>query len=101
MSTQEHPRAQAHTPSGDPPPDHEDDVWFPPPETSKPTKTESERAPGPANAPAETDGHDMPIADAEMVTNAPSHNETDAGAGVEDEGHEQHPAGRMIRRHAQ
>src|ERR671933_2007626 len=57
MSTQEHPRAQAHTPSGDPPPDHEDDVWFPPPETAEPTKTESERAPRPASAPAETDGH--------------------------------------------
>jgi hypothetical protein len=78
MSTQEHPRAQAHTPIGDPPPDREDDVWFPPPETSEPTKTDSERAPGPASAPAETDGHDMPIADAEIVTNAPSHNDTES-----------------------
>ena len=78
MSTQEHPRAQAHTPIGDPPPDHEDDVWFPPPETSEPTKTESERAPGPASAPAETDGHDMPIVDAEMATHAPSPNETES-----------------------
>jgi hypothetical protein len=64
MSTQEHLRAQAHTPISDPPPDHEDDVWFPPPEMSEPTKTESERAPGPASALVETDGHDMPIADA-------------------------------------
>ena len=78
MSTQQHPRAQAHTPSGDPPPDYEDDVWFPPPETSEPTKTESERAPGPASAPAETDGYDMPIADAEMVTNARSPNDTES-----------------------
>jgi hypothetical protein len=78
MSTQQHPRAQAHTPSGDPPPDYEDDVWFPPPETSEPTKTESERAPGPASAPEETDGHDMPIADAEMVTNARSPNDTES-----------------------
>jgi hypothetical protein len=78
MSTQEHPRVQAHTPIGDPPPDREDDVWFPPPETSKPTKTESERAPGPASALAETDGHDMPIADPEMVSNAPSSNETES-----------------------
>ena len=77
MSTQEHPHAQARTPIGDPP-DHEDDVWFPPPETSEPTKTESERAPGPASAPAETDGHDMPIADAEMVTNVPSHDDTES-----------------------
>ena len=78
MITQEHARAQGHTPVGDPPPDHEDDVWFPPPETSEPTKTESERAPGPASAPAETDGHDMPIADAEMATNTPSPNETES-----------------------
>jgi hypothetical protein len=78
MSTQEHPHAQAHTPIGDAPPDREDDVWFPPPETSEPTKTESERPPGPASALVETDGHDMPIADAEMATNAPSHNETES-----------------------
>ena len=77
MSTPEHPHAPAHPPIGDPPPDHEDDVWFPPPETSAPTKTESERAPGPASAPAETDGQDMPLADAEMVTNAPSPNDTE------------------------
>jgi hypothetical protein len=50
----------------------------PTPETSEPTKTDSERAPGPASAAAETDGHDMPIADAEMVTNAPSPNETES-----------------------
>ena len=78
MSTQEHPRAQAPTPIGDPPADHDENVWFPPPETSEPTKTESERTPGPANPPAETDGHDMPIADAEMVTNAPSPNDTES-----------------------
>ena len=78
MSTQEHPRAQAHAPSGDPPPDCEDDVWFPPPETAEPTKTESERAPGPASALAETDGYDMPMADAEMITNASSPNETES-----------------------
>jgi hypothetical protein len=77
MSTQEHPRAQAHTPIGDPPPDREDDVWFPPPETSEPTKMERKRAPGPASTPAETDGCDMPIADAEMVTNVSSHNDTE------------------------
>jgi hypothetical protein len=77
MSTQEHPRAQAHTPIGDPPPDREDDVWFPPPETSEPTKMESKRAPGPASTPAETDGCDMPIADAEMVTNVSGHNDTE------------------------
>jgi hypothetical protein len=78
MSTQEYPRARADTPIGDPPPDHEENMWFPPPETSEPTKTESERAPGPASAPTETDGHDMPNADAEMVTNAPSPNETES-----------------------
>jgi hypothetical protein len=77
MSTLEHPHAPAHTPIGDPPPEHEENMWFPPPETSEPTM-DSERAPGPASAPAETDGHDMPIADAEMVTNAPSHNDTES-----------------------
>jgi hypothetical protein len=78
MSAQEHARAQAPTPIGDPPPEHDENVWFPPPETPEPTKTESERAPEPARAPAETDGHDMPIADAEMGTNALNHNDTES-----------------------